>query len=67
MKEEEGERGCYETVIHGAIPKSSTDSLKSADSGKCISTQMETRDGLDRETSILEDTLNQSMTVTIGE
>ena len=66
MKRKDGGLGCGETMIHGAIQKLSTDSVKLVDSGKSISTQKETREGLDRETSLLEDTLNQSMTVVLG-
>ena len=66
MKSKDGEVGCCETMIHGVIQELSTDSVKLVDNGKSISTQRETREGLDRETSILEDTLNQSMTVVSG-
>lgn len=67
MNREDGGRGCGDEMIHGTIQELSTDPVKSLDSGWCISTQKETRDGLDREMSIMEDTLNQSMTVVTGE
>ena len=66
MKSKDGGLGCGEAMIHGANQELSTDSVKLVDSRKSISTRKETREGLDRETSLLEDTLNQSMTVVLG-
>ena len=66
MKSKDEGLGCGEAMIHGAIQELSTDSVKLVDSRKIISTRKETREGLDRETSLLEDTLNQSMTVVLG-
>ena len=66
MKDEEGERGCCETLIYGSIQELSTDSAKSLNGGGYISAQKGAKEGLDREMSIMEDTLNQSMTVVTG-